>query len=216
MPANRSTEKLRVGNDWPVSFPIAKGEVVGLVCGNHFEAVEFARGLYGSSGKYRGLVRFGECPVAQNPAASLDRKTGLVEEDRRVDGIFPNMVIADNISLLNFKRFSSCGFFDSGALSEKAASLVRELAIKCISTVQDVKELSGGNQQKVLLSRWITSDCDTLILIEPTSGIDINGKKDIYTLIRRLKAAGTSFVLVTTDENERRQLCDRTVQLEVA
>jgi ABC-type sugar transport system ATPase subunit len=174
-----------------VSFSISKGEIVGITSDKIVDAMDLARDIYTLC---QGDKKF---------------KTGLITDDRRTEGIFENLTVNDNIGLLQFKTTSKAGFINDKIILENTKQKVQRLDVKCRSFFQPAGELSGGNQQKVLFAREMSYDFDLLILIEPTAGIDLGGKSEIYAILSDLKSKGKSFLLVSSDSKEVENLCDR-------
>lgn len=179
----------------PVSFSIASGEILGLTAVHFTDAVRLARAVFERYRNHKGL------------------KIGMIPDDRRVEGIFADLSVDDNIGLLLLKGASTAGIVHRDFILQNSTQAVRRLDIKCSSLTQPAGELSGGNQQKILFARWMSWDFDLLILLEPTTGVDLGGKAGIYAIIADLKRQGKSFLLVSSDAEEIRNLCDRVITI---
>jgi galactofuranose transport system ATP-binding protein len=127
---------------------------------------------------------------------------GFCTEDRKTEGIVPEMSVADNIALALLPRLGRHGVVDEQKQRELVSRMIRQLGIKCSSPRQRVKELSGGNQQKVLLARWLAISPKLLILDEPTRGIDVGAKGEIQRLIRKLADEGLSVLMISSELEE--------------
>lgn len=195
-----------------ISFSIFKNEVVGLVADDYLTAVELVKTIYGI-GSRTGTVTINRVNLTNNLKDNIKKRIGLIPDDRRTSGIFNNLNVRDNIGLLQLKKYSKRGIIARKLVEKNAVEKIAAFQIKCESTSQEAKELSGGNQQKVLFARWITFDFDVLILIEPTAGIDLSGKEEIKTIITRLKEQGKSFLIVASDVQEIEALCDRIIYI---
>ncbi len=147
----------------------------------------------------------------KSPIDAIEAGIGFVTEDRKESGIFPDLSIMDNMIMPVLKPFSR------GYLIQKLQALVvcgkqiQVLNIKTPSTLQRIKNLSGGNQQKVLLSRWLLTDPDVLILDEPTRGIDVGSKAEIHKLVSELAASGKAIILISSEMPEIISMSDRII-----
>jgi ABC-type sugar transport system ATPase subunit len=191
-----------------VSFTLNAGESVGVISDNHARSVELIKSIFGVSKKTSGTVTLNGKRLT-TPSVCVANKVGLIPEDRRHDGIFSLFRVFENISFLNFRRRSRLGFLDQGFLILNAKRYIDALRIKCKSVYQPVRHLSGGNQQKVLLARWMSYDFDLLLLLEPTAGIDLGGKSEIHDIILKLRTEGKSFLITSLDKRELERMCDR-------
>jgi ABC-type sugar transport system ATPase subunit len=196
-----------------ISFTILKGEVVGIIADNERDATNLVKSIYGLEVSQSGHVKVRGEVFKNSPSENVKNKIGLIPDDRRTEGIFNNLSVSDNISLMQLKKTAKAGFIDKGSVAKNAEEKIRELGIKCDSENQLAVELSGGNQQKVLFARWMSYDFDLMILIEPTAGIDLGGKSEIHSIIAKLKKQGKSFLIVSSDNDEVKSISDRLVFL---
>jgi ABC-type sugar transport system ATPase subunit len=134
---------------------------------------------------------------------------GLVPEDRRQAGLCLDMSVTENIALIDYARRSLFGLVNLGESRKQAETLVRDLAIRAPSPESKVRTLSGGNQQKVVLARWLAREPKILLLDEPTRGIDVGSKAEIYQLLDRLAARGVALLISSSELPELLTLCDR-------
>lgn len=197
-----------------ISFSISKGEALGIISDNHTNVNELVKALYGTNEIISGIIRVNTFPINRSPTENVKLKIGFITEDRRTDGIFNNLDINENIGLMLFKKLSKMGVVNNPKITQNTRQKVEQLGIKCESVFQPASELSGGNQQKVLFARWMSYDFDLLILLEPTSGIDLGGKSEIHNIITGLRKSGKSFLIVSSDADEVKSLCDRIVFLD--
>ena len=144
----------------------------------------------------------------RSPRHAIAAGLGLIPEDRKAQGLVLDMSAQKNITLADLPQFSRAGVIDHGAERRHSRDQVVQLAIKCSSVNQSVGTMSGGNQQKVLLARWLTRNSKILILAEPTRGVDVAAKEEIYRLIRAYLRSGGTAVMVTSEVSEA-ALCDR-------
>ena len=133
----------------------------------------------------------------------------MVTEDRKGQGLLLPQAISVNTSLANLGSVSRAGMLDHAAESSVAQEYVKKLRIRSGSVAQAAGELSGGNQQKVVIARWLYRDCPIMLFDEPTRGIDIGAKSDIYRLFAELAAQGKGLLVVSSDLRELMQICDR-------
>ena len=196
-----------------VSFDLRKGEVLGLGGLVGAGRTELARLLFGAERPQQGSMMLDRKPYApRSPADAVKRGIGFVPEERRVDGLILSKSLAFNLGLANLQSivFHRAFPFISGsrrrALAERA---IRDLAIKTVSAETPVGRLSGGNQQKVVIARWLASRPKVLILDEPTRGVDIGARAEIHRLIRKLAREGMAVLVISSEPEELPDLCDR-------
>ena len=196
-----------------VSFDLRKGEVLGLGGLVGAGRTELARLLFGVDRPQEGSMTLeGKRYAPRNPADAVKSGVGLVPEERRVDGLILSKSLAFNLSIANLQSilFHRAVPFISGsrrkALAERA---IRDLAIKTTSAETAVERLSGGNQQKVVIARWLASRPKVLILDEPTRGVDVGARAEIHRLIRNLAAEGMAVLVISSEPEELPDLCDR-------
>ena len=198
-----------------VSFGIQPGEIVGLGGLIGSGRSRLAKAIFGvaperSYGPLRGEVLIhGERVRPSGPRAAIEHGIGFVPEDRKAAGLVLTASVADNISLPQLERISTAGVVRRGLEQEVAGGQVTALRIKTPSIETEVGELSGGNQQKVVLGKWLARGSSVLILDEPTPGVDIGAKAEIYALIRELADQKTAILLISSDLPELIGLSDR-------
>jgi putative multiple sugar transport system ATP-binding protein len=197
-----------------VNFQARRGEIVGIAGLMGAGRTEFAMSVFGHSWGTRisGQVRMHGKPV---DTSRIDRAVahGLayVTEDRKALGLVLDSSIAHNVTLANLRAVSSAGVIDAGREFAAAGEYRRKLAIRCSGVAQPVVNLSGGNQQKVVLAKWLFAEPEVLMLDEPTRGIDVGAKFEIYTLMAELAAAGKCIVMISSEMPELLGMCDRIV-----
>jgi len=186
-----------------VSLKIAPGEIGGLAGLLGSGRTETARLIYGADRKERGTIRIAsrETDYA-HPADAIGDGIGFVSEDRKVEGIIPEMSVRENMTLAILPQLLKRGIVDHGVQQEVVERYMRALGIKCASPDQKIRELSGGNQQKVLLARWLCMNPRLLIVDEPTRGIDVGAKAEILKLIRDLSDEGLSVLMISSELEE--------------
>lgn len=201
----------RLVNDH-VSLNIHRGEVVGLAGLMGAGRTEFAKSLFGRSYgvNIHGDVTFkGQKCQFHTVQQAIDAGLAYVTEDRKGDGLVLMNPISKNMTLANLEKISKNSIIDKDYESQIAKQLKEDLNVKCASVDQDVGNLSGGNQQKVLLAKWMFAEPDVLILDEPTRGIDVGAKYEIYCLINKLVEQGKGVLVISSELPEVLGLCDR-------
>jgi ABC-type sugar transport system ATPase subunit len=147
-----------------------------------------------------------------NPTVSVASGLGFMAQDRR-DCLIPDHAVHDNVILASLARLSAKGFSDDAKARRLSLDLVRDLAIKTRSIDSLVGTLSGGNQQKIQVARWLAADARILILVDPTRGVDIGARGEIKRIWASLSAAGRSILIASTDAEELVDICDRVIVL---
>lgn len=197
-----------------ISFKLYGGEVLGFSGLVGAGRTELMRLIFGVEKKKTGKLIFrGEELDIKSPYDAIKNGFAMLSENRREIGFFENFDIKKNISLAHFVKNTKMGGLDGFINDELEADMaIRQkegLNIKCRDINQNIVELSGGNQQKVIIGKWMAADADLIILDEPTKGIDIGSKHDIYSLIRGLANAGKAVLIVSSELPELMAVCDR-------
>jgi len=193
---------------------LRRGEIVGLGGLLGAGRTEAARALFGVDQLLRGDIRLaGKNWRPGGPADAINSGIGLLSEDRKVEGIIPNMSVRENLTLALLPRISKGGQIDRARERELVENYIKRLGIKTASMEQPVRELSGGNQQKVLLARWLATEPEILILDEPTRGVDVGAKREIQLIIRDFVDRGFGVVLISSEFEELVEGADRIVVL---
>jgi ribose transport system ATP-binding protein len=200
----------RQGQFEPISFSVARGEIVSLVglVGSGKEAV--CRCITGQERPDSGRMElYGRRLPGGSPRAAVRLGVGHVPIDRRNEGLATNMSVAENVNLLVLKLLRFLGFMSPGKEKRNAARWVEECLIKTPSIGAMTGNLSGGNQQKTVLAKWLSSDVRLLVLDHPTRGVDVGAKAEIYRLMRRLAAGGIAMLIMCDTLEEDISLSDR-------
>lgn len=193
-----------------ISFTARKGEVLGIGGLAGQGQRELFQTLFGVTPRTRGTVRVdGADARLRDPQDAIGSGIALIPEDRKVEGLLLPLSVRQNLALAVLKRVSRNGFVRRAAEDALVDSMVTSLAIKTPTPGQRVGALSGGNQQKVLIGRWLLTDARVLLLYDITRGVDVGTKRDIYLLIRRLSEEGRTILLYSTDTEEIAHLCHR-------
>ncbi len=193
-----------------ISFTVNRKEVVGLYGLAGAGSTEVAEMIMGLRLMPSGTVLMNGEPVKKNAIeASMAAGIGYVPPDRRQEGIVVNMPIADNIIMANLPKYIKKGLLDFKKIAASTAEHIKELALKCNGADQTVLSLSGGNQQKVVLSKWLDRNPSMLILNEPTRGVDVGAKSEIYRLIDELANSGLAILLISSEVPEVLGISDR-------
>lgn len=193
-----------------VSFEVHAGEVLGITGLVGAGRTEVARLIFGADDPEAGTVYLdGKQLNLESPRDGIRAGIGLLSEDRKGEGLVLGHSVRDNFGLPNLARFSSQGVMRQTAEAEAFESFVQSLQIKIASHEQLAGTLSGGNQQKVVLAKWLQRDCDVILIDEPTRGIDVGAKYEIYLLINELAAAGKAIVMISSELPEILGMSDR-------
>ena len=191
---------------------IRKGEVLGLSGLLGSGRTETARAIFAADQINRGKILWrGSWVRWKNPRDAIKNALAFCPEERKTDGIIPNMSVQDNISLVLFPRLSKMGIITKKKQRAIVDEYVKMLGIKTPNINQPVKLLSGGNQQKVILARWLCTQPKLLILDEPTRGIDVGAKGEIEKLIQEFAKNGISILMISSETDELIRNCDRVV-----
>lgn len=206
---------VRVTSDAPpVSLGVRRGEIVGLFGLMGAGRTELVRTVVGADPRYSGEVLVGGRPFhARSPREGLRRGVGLLPEDRKQQGIVPEMSVANNIALSSLGAVSSGPVVRRGRVMALASRMVSSMRIRLASPHQAIGSLSGGNQQKCLIGRLLAAEPEVLILDEPTRGVDVGARAEVYGIINALCAEGLGVLMVTSDMPEALGMCDRIVVL---
>ncbi|MEU9445174.1 sugar ABC transporter ATP-binding protein [Streptomyces sp. NPDC048304] len=197
-----------------VSLDIHPGEVVGLGGLLGAGRSETAKAIVGALATEGGSVEVeGRALHRRSPAAAIRNGVVMLPEDRKLEGIIPNLSVRENISLAALPRLSRAGLVSQAKQDEIVAFFMKRLRIKASSPEQKVGDLSGGNQQKVLLARWLCLNPKVLLLDEPTRGIDVGAKTEVQALIDELAGDGLGVLLISSDLEELIEGSDRVVVL---
>ena len=198
-----------------VSFAVRAGEIVGLAGLVGAGRTELARAIFGISPADEGEILLrGELVRINSPADAIKRGIAYVPEDRRRHGVVLDLAISANITLASLDKISSYGALDTSREKETAADYTRRLGIKTPTIFAPVATLSGGNQQKVALSRWLVTRPSVLILDEPTQGIDVGAKAEIHALMTELAGQGVAILMISSELPEILGMSDRVVVLD--
>jgi ribose transport system ATP-binding protein len=197
---------------YDISFDLKRGEILaigGLIGSGRSE---MARCLFGDRPRDAGRVEvFGKVTNFSAPADAIRAGLVYLPEERKHDGIFPQLSVAENIAMPNLGAFANWTGISWLKVVGAAEEYIRSIPIKANSPHQLISNLSGGNQQKAILSRWLMSHCRILILDEPTRGIDVNAKREIQKLLRELAQGGLSVVYISSELQEIIDVSDRVV-----
>ena len=194
----------------PISFDVRAGEVLGLAGLVGAGRSELLRAIFGVATRTSGVVSLPGTPgLAPHPFAAMQAGIGMVPEDRKADGLILPLSIGDNIVLAVLRRLARLLFRRRSEEAALADQYIQRLAIQVSSREQPVDKLSGGNQQKTLLAKWLAIEPRVLLLDEPTRGIDVGAKHEVYRLIAGVAAAGVGVVMASSEMEEIIGLCDR-------
>ena len=185
-----------------------KGEIIGFYGLIGAGKTEIARALYGAD-PYRGEIVLNGKPFSPTPPKAIRAGIALAPEERRTQGLFTMLTIRYNIPVMAMGKVSGMGFISSAKDREATAGYIERLNIVTNTAEKEVSKLSGGNQQKVVFAKILFSDASILLLDEPTRGIDVGAKSEIYAIIRKLREEGKSVIIFSSELTEIVNMCDR-------
>ncbi len=195
-----------------VSFEAYRGEILGIAGLMGSGRTETMRAIFGADPPEAGAVYLHDsrepAPI-RTPSDAVRHGIALLTEDRKEQGLFLTLPVRANVSITHLGRLSRLGWIDPGQEQRIARQYVDSLGIKCWSVEQLVGQLSGGNQQKVVIAKWLFRDCDILIFDEPTRGIDVGAKFEIYRMLGDLAQRGKAILFVSSDLKELMAVCHR-------
>lgn len=193
-----------------ISFSLHQGEVLGIAGLLGSGRTELARALFGADNIDSGKIYFkGKFQPARSPRSAINSGIGFLTEDRKKQGLVLALSVRENVCLPSVDKFSNYGIVNAAQENNAAAKYIKELRIKTPSLNQKVTYLSGGNQQKVVLSKWLCCQADVLIFDEPTRGIDVGSKAEIYELMNQLTASGVGVIMISSELPELLGMSDR-------
>lgn len=196
----------------PLNFSLKPGEIVGVAGLVGAGRTELLRVLFGIDRAVGGEIRVAGAPVAmRSPMDAIRAGLALVPEDRKQQGVILEMAVGQNTTLTSLRRDASRGFLNRSREAEIAAQMTKQMNVKTPSLAQFVQYLSGGNQQKVALGKWLAMAPKVLLLDEPTRGIDVGAKQEIYRLMEELAGRGVAILFVSSEMEEVLRMSDRTL-----
>lgn len=205
---NLSTTKLLHN----INFELRKGEILGFAGLMGAGRTEVARCIFGADPRTSGeFYVHGKKVTINNTQAAVDNGIGYLSEDRKAFGLLIEQDVRQNSVLANMKIFSTGGVIDEGKITRVAQEYSDKLRVKTPSIRQIIRNLSGGNQQKVVIAKWLIRDSDILIFDEPTRGIDVGAKEEIYTLLEELSQQGKSIIMISSELPEVLRMSNRIV-----
>jgi ribose transport system ATP-binding protein len=190
-----------------ISFDVHEGEIVGFYGLVGAGKTELARAIYGVD-DYDGEIIFKGEKLQPSPDKAIAAGIALVPEERRSQGLFTILTIRGNVPVMNMRKISRNGFINSSQERKVTLEYIDKLRIATNSTEKEASKLSGGNQQKVVFAKCLFADADLLMLDEPTRGIDVGAKSEIYSIIRRLSQEGKSIMIFSSELPEVVNICD--------
>jgi inositol transport system ATP-binding protein len=193
-----------------VTFQLRRGEILGVAGLMGAGRTELLEGIFGVRRTTAGSVRLHGKPISiKSPADAIRGGMGLLTEDRKLTGLYLNASVRDNIFIANINKYLLGPFIRTGAIDQDCEKMRDLMRIKTPSLREIIKNLSGGNQQKVLISRWLLTEPDLLILDEPTRGIDVGAKSEIYRLMTEFVRSGKAIIMISSELPEVLGMSDR-------
>ena len=194
-----------------VNFNVRKGEILGVAGLVGAQRTELMEGLFGLRCHTSGTITYkGKELTINQPQDAIKNGIAMLTEDRRATGILGVLSIADNVSVASLDKYLIGGIMlDDGKIEKLVQDNVAKLSIKTPSSKTQIQSLSGGNQQKVLIARWLANDPDVFIMDEPTRGIDVGAKYEIYCIIAEMAKQGKSIIMISSEMSELIGMSDR-------
>jgi ribose transport system ATP-binding protein len=193
-----------------VSFDLRKGEILGVSGLMGSGRTETARAVFGADEVQSGTIEVrGRRVTIRSPEDAVENGIGYLSEDRKRFGLAVNLSVRDNLVLASWDRFQAGLFVQAKKVRHVTEEYIRRLNIKTPSLEQLLRNLSGGNQQKVVIAKWLIRNCEILIFDEPTRGIDVGAKSEIYTLMNELTREGKSIIMISSELPEILRMSDR-------
>ncbi|MFE1835791.1 sugar ABC transporter ATP-binding protein [Streptomyces sviceus] len=193
-----------------IGFEVHAGEVVGIAGLVGAGRTEVVRAVFGADPYDKGSVKVGGSALrGHDVGAAMAAGIGLIPEDRKGQGLVLDQTVEENLGLVTMRAATRAGLVDLKGQREAAARIAEQLGVRMAGLHQHVRTLSGGNQQKVVIGKWLLADTKVLILDEPTRGIDVGAKVEIYQLINELTAAGAAVLMISSDLPEVLGMSDR-------
>jgi methyl-galactoside transport system ATP-binding protein len=194
-----------------VSFTLREGEVLGVAGLVGAQRTELMEGLFGLRSTISGAITYkGQTFKCSRPKDAIRHKIAMLTEDRRLTGLFGVLSVEDNVAVASLDQYKILKFMlDQRRIDELVEDNIKKLSIKTPSSKTLIRSLSGGNQQKVIVSRWLANNPDIFIMDEPTRGIDVGAKYEIYSIIADLAASGKSIIMISSEMQELIGMADR-------
>uniref|UniRef100_UPI0025F4A369 sugar ABC transporter ATP-binding protein n=1 Tax=uncultured Gemmiger sp. TaxID=1623490 RepID=UPI0025F4A369 len=194
-----------------VNFNVRKGEILGVAGLVGAQRTELMEGLFGLRAHTSGTITYkGKELKIEQPRDAIKNGIAMLTEDRRATGILGVLSIADNVSIASLDQYLVGGvMLNDGKIEKLVQDNVAKLSIKTPSSKTQIQSLSGGNQQKVLIARWLANDPDIFIMDEPTRGIDVGAKYEIYCIIAEMAKQGKSIIMISSEMSELIGMSDR-------
>jgi methyl-galactoside transport system ATP-binding protein len=194
-----------------ISFTLRKGEIIGFGGLVGAQRTELMEGLFGIRHLFAGEIKVhGRSVKIRGPRDAMNAGIGMITEDRRGTGIFGCLYVKDNVSISVYNKFLQCGFvLDHKRINRVVEDSIKKLNIKTPGIREHIANLSGGNQQKVIVSRWLANEPDILIMDEPTRGIDVGAKHEIYEIMNDIANQGKAIIMISSEMAELLGMSDR-------
>ena len=200
----------RTGHFQDVSFDLHSGEVLGLIGLLGSGDKQLLKCIFGLDQADSGSMTLGGKDIRfAAPSQAVREGIAMIPEDRRAHGVATDLTVSDNISVASIHQHANRGLVDTSSEAAKVDGLIKELGIKTPDRFLPVKNLSGGNQQKVVVGKWLSCDSSVYLLDDPTVAVDVGAKVEIYNLINRLAGEGKGLIFISSDLEEAVEMCDR-------
>ncbi len=193
-----------------ISLSVGKGEIVGIYGLVGSGRTELLYSIFGVDKHTSGQIKYkGKAYKPKSPLDAIKHGVGLVPENRKTQGLILHLSVMENAAMASIKRFTKCGIILYKNLATEIKNYIEKIRIKTPSQNELTRNLSGGNQQKVVLTKWLMKDCELLLVDEPTQGIDVGAKEEIYKLLRSMSDNGKSILVASSELEELQFICDK-------
>jgi ribose transport system ATP-binding protein len=193
-----------------INFSLRAGEIVGMAGLVGAGRTDVARALFGIDQTVAGSISVdGKAVTVQHPHQAIAAGLAFVPEDRKAQGIIVEMPIRENIAMAGMDKFNTAGFVKDAAITAKANFYREQLGVRTTDVFKNVGELSGGNQQKVAIAKWLVNDPKVFLLDEPTRGVDVGAKSEIYAVVEKLAESGAAVLFISSELEEILRISDR-------
>ncbi len=196
-----------------IAFDVRRGEVLGIAGLLGSGRTEILSAIAGLIDPASGEMTYCGKPLTESYIKRIRMGIAITPESRKEDGIFPGLGVDENVVLADPKRVSAAGIFSADRIKQATRKIIEKMSVKTASQSSQIGTLSGGNQQKIVIGRWIYAGADLLLLDEPTRGVDVEAKAQIYDLVRGLANEGKSVIFVSSEVEELPLVCDRVLVL---
>lgn len=192
-----------------ITLQVHEGEILGIGGLVGAGRTELLRSIFGADPITAGTITYMDEPLSGSIAKNIKKGIGFISEDRRSEGVVPQLSVAQNIEMIDFSAVSSMGIISKSKETARTKRMIQEVDLHPADPKYKAANFSGGNQQKIVVGKWLMHDCKLLLIDEPTVGVDVGAKAEIYKIIEKMAARGAAILLVSSDNEEIARLATR-------